>query len=241
MSDAKLEEYLDAVVETFGEGREEIETALRLISENMAKGIDPVPSQLLAVRRYLRIGGKKLVANWSWTESEAKTKSTVEPTKTLYEQAHKVRATFAQQNPGYTLGISPIRSLERQVRKWSKNSTVHSASTKLLEVAIAELAKADYPSPPTGSAVVRFAAKLKHMSVSPEPTNAAPGTSDHGRGVAVDFVVLKGSKVLADAKSSHVGKIWKGEGWDAKLAAACEGTKLQGPLPHPLEPWHWWL
>jgi hypothetical protein len=28
-------------------------------------------------------------------------------------------------------------------------------------------------------------------------------------------------------------------GWEAKLIAACAGTKLKGPLKKPYEPWHW--
>lgn len=106
-----------------------------------------------------------------------------------------------------------------------------------------ELQKVVYTEPPAGGAVAQFAAKLGNWVVSPEPSNAAPGTSDHGRGTAVDFVVMKAGKVVADTSTSpNSYAIWRGpHRWEEKLMAACKGSRLRGPLKSPDEPWHWVL
>jgi len=77
--------------------------------------------------------------------------------------------------------------------------------------------------------------------VKPEPTSAAPGTSDHGQMRAVDFVVMKNGKTIADVVSSTIIPNWRVPGWEKALIDAASTTKLKGPLPTPYEPWHWWL
>ena len=104
-----------------------------------------------------------------------------------------------------------------------------------------ELQKADYPDASGGAAVVRFMNALKGALVHPEPTSAAPGTSGHGRGTAVDFIIQRGSKTIATTSSSQIKSVWDQGGWSARLKAAVSGTKLKGPLRSPYEPWHWSL
>jgi hypothetical protein len=95
--------------------------------------------------------------------------------------------------------------------------------------------------PPTETAVQRFHAFLKGASVQPEPTSAAPGTSDHGQMRAVDFVVMKGGTIIADTTSSTIVPNWRVPGWEKALIEAAKPTKLMGPLAAPYEPWHWSL
>lgn len=236
---SKLETYLDAAAAAFA-ARHQAEQALGMIARQ-ASGPASLAARLLAMRRYLRVGPVKMQTNWSWTEAEMRARQNEEPGVTLYAEAEKVRVNFASANPGYTLTLSPPRSLERQVVLWIRNETVRIAGPRLVKSAEGELNKSAYPARPDAASTRAFSTFLKDTRVDPEPTNAAPGTSDHGRGIAVDFVVMRGSDVVADIKKAEIETRWHPGGWHQKLAEACEGTKLRGPLPNPYEPWHWWL
>ena len=115
------------------------------------------------------------------------------------------------------------------------------AGVQLLTYARKLLASEDFPSPLGHRTTRLFSDRLRRRAVHPEPTNAAPGTSDHGRGRAVDFVVKKGATTVAPISSSSIQTIWKAGGWEQKLMDACAGTRLRGPLLNPYESWHWWL
>lgn len=242
----KVRAYMMAAVGTLRGGQPEVLDALERIAAFMKRHAPErlLPTQLLAVRKYLRSKrrGANLEAVWSWTDEEIEIQKELEPTKSLYEEAAKVQANFKKANPDYHLVLSPVRSLECQIRLWGKNTTVGKAGAKLLVDMKNELSKESYDTVPDKPRLVRFFAdKLRTQNVAPEPTSAAPGTSDHGRGKAVDFVVMKGTSIVAPIRSSAVQSIWKKEGWEDKLIAACAGTKLVGPLKHPYESWHWWL
>lgn len=58
---------------------------------------------------------------------------------------------------------------------------------------------------------------------------------------AVDFVVMKGGKIIAGVESALIVPNWRQPGWERALIEATKGTWLKGPLPAPYEPWHWWL
>lgn len=136
------------------------------------------------MRKYLRSKrrGANLEAVWSWTDEEIEIQKKLEPTKSLYEEAAKVQANFKKANPDYHLVLSPVRSLESQIRLWGKNTTVGKAGAKLLVDIKAVLSEEDYPATPDDREMVRlFAEYLRTRAVAPEPTSAAPGTSDHGR------------------------------------------------------------
>lgn len=244
-SDEKVRAYMLAAVDTLRGGKTEVLDALERISAYMKRHAPGrlLATQLLAVRKYLRSKrrGANLEAIWSWTDADIDAQKKLEPTKSLYEEAAKVQANFKKANPDYHLVLSPVRSLEAQVRLWGRNSTVGEAGAKLLAEMKEVLSSDQYPAAPTTAKSFDFAEALRQKKVSPEPTNAVPGTSDHGRGKAVDFVVMKGTAIVAPIRSSAVQPIWKKEGWEDKLAAACEGTKLVGPLKHPYESWHWWM
>lgn len=240
MGDAKVRVYMQAVVDGLLEAKDEVRQALGLIGTKYARHDDPLAVQLLAVRRYLRIE-RKLGSIWTWSREEAKTRMSEEPCKTLFAEAHKVVNAFETQNPGYSLGITPIRSLEKQASLWCKNSTVHRAGQGLLKKMRKELDGPVYPEAPSALGLAWFRNSLRVAGVNPEPSSAAPGTSDHGRGTAVDFVVKRSGAIIASVETSQIETVWKPQGWHTKLAKACEPTRLKGPLKHPYEPWHWML
>ena len=186
--------------------------------------------QLLALRRYLRMGGRRVHAQWVWTAEQALQYSTSKKGNLLTVEAAKVQQAFAAANPGYSLAVSPLRNLERQVRLWNANNTVQRAAHHLMKDMIEVLAGDDYPDAPSGTAAARFQESLRSATVAPEPSSAAPGTSDHGQMRAVDFVVVRGSTIIAGTETARIGSVWKRQGWEAKLIAATAGTVLVGPL-----------
>ncbi|MDB4985354.1 MAG: hypothetical protein JWN04_532 [Myxococcaceae bacterium] len=241
MSRDKLTSYMNASVETLAGAKVEVQAALRLIREYAEARADPLPLQLLAVRRYLRMGGRAVQASWAWTPEESDRQRRGGAVSGLYDQAGKVQTNFAADNPGFTLIVSPLRSLERQVVGWNRNNTVQQAGTTLLQNMLRVLEGAAYPVAPAGESTTRFTSCLRASRVVPEPSSAAPGTSDHGQARAVDFVVTNGRRVVAGTETAHIIPFWKREGWEAKLIHATRGTLLVGPLQKPYEPWHWRL
>jgi len=242
LNETKIEAYMRAVAwMSFSKARDEVTEALHLLDTKVKPKGKALPFQLLAVRRYLRIGDSKLHANWSWTEADVRRQYGLEPTRTLYAEATKVQTKFSQANPGYRLELTPVRSLERQIGLWMDNSTVQLASAQLMTDMDRELSKPDYPDSSGGTAVSKFAGKLRSAVVTPEPTSAAPGASDHGRGTAVDFIIMQGASRIAGTAKVEIGPVWDSKGWSTKLRAAVAGTKLRGPLKAPYEPWHWYL
>lgn len=196
--------------------------------------------QLLALRRYIR-KAKDLNAQWVWSQEKIHSYEASKQFTQVRLEIEKVRKMFEGLNPGYTLGVSPIRDLKRQVRLWSGNKTVHIAGEDLEQKCLLEIAK--YPDMPDQMAVDRFRTFLGHCPVHPEPTSAAPGLSDHGQMHAIDFVVVKGHTKIADTKSATIGTDWDTAGWTRKLKDAViqSGSLFRGPLDHPREPWHYTL
>jgi hypothetical protein len=235
---AKLERYMTAIVDTFGDGQKQVKEALGLIQRNAPPTVEAQPRRLLALRRYLRMGGKQVVAQWTWTPEEAAEKMKSGPVRQLMQLAEAVQLRFAEHNHGFSLAISPLRSLERQVEKWHGNATVRDAGERLHKEMIAELEKPAYPDTVEPAALATFRTKLRTARVQPEPSSAAPGTSDHGQFAAVDFVVMRGGTPIATTSTAQIAPIWEKQGWDKKLATAINKT-LKGPLQHPYEPWHW--
>lgn len=245
MPQSKVDSYMAKVVAQAVplDCRQEVAKALSLI--DAAHLSDGKALQLLALRRYLRMERKhahSVHSHWAWTPEQAKALSTSGLAKVLMEEAAKVQKAFARSNSGYVLAMSPIRSLQRQVRRWNQNGTVQRAAKGLYEEMTKELSNEHYPEPlPTATSVAAFATVLRGARVSPEPSSAAPGTSDHGQLRAVDFVVLRGGTLIAGTETAHIQGRWKADGWERKLIAATAGTKLVGPLKMPYEPWHWRL
>jgi hypothetical protein len=74
--------------------------------------------QLLALRRHLRLQDRDHVdlhSIWPWSEEHVRQNLRAGPALDLMNEADRVQASFARNNPGYTLGLSPPRSLASQV------------------------------------------------------------------------------------------------------------------------------
>ena len=80
-----VESYMHASVAAFAAYRE-VEHALRLIARRVT-GLLSAPTQLLALRRYLRIAPIKLPRNWSWTNAELESKKAERTRKSGYAAA----------------------------------------------------------------------------------------------------------------------------------------------------------
>lgn len=238
MPDQKVYAYMDAVIDIFHPGKFHARDALACIDKHMPVGTDGQLYKLLALRRYLRVGGGVLVANWPWTTDEQNTtfRGVIAD---LRKAAKQVKATFEKANPGLTLRYTEARDLDRQCQLWVENLSVKEAGGRLLEETSRELTGSTYIPNPGPEAAERFRRWLKTRLVNPEPTNAAPGLSDHGKMQAVDFYVMEGKKKLASIRSATIEREWHATGFATKLKAATAGTCLDGPLMTPYEPWHY--
>jgi hypothetical protein len=146
LNTTKIDAYMRAAAwMSFSKARDEVTETLQLLDAKVKPNGKALPFQLLAVRRYLRIGDSRLQANWSWTEVDVRRQYGLEPTRTLYAEAAKVQTKFSAANPGYQLQLTPVRSLERQVGLWMGNSTVQLASARLMADMDRELQKPEYP------------------------------------------------------------------------------------------------
>src|SRR5262247_397001 len=112
----KLTAYYDVVANSFPAN---VREALRMIGS-------PLAVQLLALRRYIR-KAKDLQKQWVWSDERIKAYAARQP-EPLGSQIKLVREKFTELNPGYSLGISPIRNLKSQVDKWKANATVAEAA-----------------------------------------------------------------------------------------------------------------
>jgi len=231
-SNAKLLLYLGAVAATFPP---KVRGALSMIG-------DPPRVQLLALRRYIR-KAKSLDAQWVWDQEQIRAFEHGAASAHVRAEIDKVKSAFTTLNPGFTLGVSPIRNLARQVTKFKGNTSVQKAATGLEQDCLR--AMDNYPDNPDQVATQAFRTFLGQCSVQPEPTSAAPGLSDHGQMNAIDFVVVRiqGQKLIAGTTTSTIRDAWDAPGWTEKLQAAVKsaGEAFKGPLASPREPWHYVL
>jgi len=190
--DDKLKAYVD-----------EIEKELETRIQGALNGMPLMDRRVLAIRGYLRfptMGRGTIEANWAWSNDDMEEfKKTNEFTK-MKEAVADVKATFSASNSGYTLGVDPdkIRSLESQVTLWNQNPTVQrlgqELKTKLLK------ALETLPDTPDETSLKSFKKTLTETGLSASPSNATPGLSQHGQAKAFDFVVFKGSEVVAGTR-----------------------------------------
>jgi len=229
----KLKSYVDAV-------QKELETRI----QRALIGMLLMEQRVLAIRGYLRFPSMKrgsIDDNWAWSNQHMEEfKKTAEFTK-MKKAVADVKAAFAAQNAGYTLGVDPdkVRSLETQIKLWNQNHTVHKLGrelkTKLLK------ALETLPDTPDEASLKAFKKVLVEARLSGTPSNATPGLSQHGQAKAFDFVVSKGRDIVAGTVTATIQEKWENAGWTAKLKKAVQdaGGKFVGPLPAPYEPWHY--
>ena len=233
-TNAKLLLYVNAVAGTFPlTDGDKVREALRMIG-------DPPRLQLLALRRYIR-KAKSLDAQWAWDQAHILKFENGAESAPIRAEIRKVKTAFETLNPGYSLGVSPVRSLARQVDKFRGNATVNKAAVGLEQACLE--AMDDYPNTPDPEKTQQFRTYLAKCSVRPEPSSAAPGLSDHGQMHAIDFVVLRitGRKLIAGTSTATIRDMWDAPGWTEKLRAAVTsaGDAFDGPLKSPREPWHY--
>jgi hypothetical protein len=58
---------------------------------------------------------------------------------------------------------------------------------------------------------------------------------------AVDFQIMREGRIVAATEVAAVARAWEAPGWDDKLkqAIVASGTRFEGPLKSPNEPWHY--
>ncbi len=174
--------------------------------------------QILALRRYIRKRGD-LNTQWAWSETRVKQYLNSPQYTQVRTKIDLVKTKFASMNPGYSLGVSPIRDLSRQIRLWNHNKKVRTAASYLQTNCIKDIESS--PDLIDRESLNNFKSYLEHSHVNPEPTSAAPGLSDHGQMNAVDFVILQGQKQIAGTSTSSIPIVWEGsECWAQKLNVA---------------------
>ncbi len=204
--------------------------------------LDGLPRQLLALKYYLARSRRELRAKWVWSPSQAARFRKTTEFQTIAAEVEKVRAKFAELNPGYDLKVRvEIRTLAEQIANWNGTPSVAAAADGLIRacrVSLADTAFTDVPSP---TAITRFRQLLLRQRVSVVPTVAVPGLSQHGQLRAFDFVVVSGDRVIAGTETSGMRGAWDKPGWTAKLKEAVKqsGARFEGPLAVPREPWHY--
>lgn len=237
MPDAKLQQYMTAVIGSFTVGRAEIESAFELIRKLAPVGYNVQSSQLLALRRYVKLGGARVLAQWPWTVEQQHT-TYAHTIESLLQLAVQVKADFERENPGLTLGYTKARSLHRQAELWVGNDSVVLAGTAIATAAVSELTQTAYGLPPSEQNMEQFKRFLKAYQGDMDASNAAPGLSDHGQLKAVDFYVMKHGKQVAQIRRATIAVEWLHTGFAAKLKTIALANGLVGPLKKPYEPWH---
>jgi hypothetical protein len=219
-----------------------VNTAAQKLDPKVAVSINQIegaPRRLLALRGYLR-SRAALQSKWSWSAEEiARYKQTAEYKAALAE-VEKVKAKFAEQNPGYSIEVNTeVRTLEAQIASWNRTPSVTEAAEALFSSAQRELS--NYPSQPDEASLRRFQNFLSNQTLPVAPTVATPGLSQHGQLRAFDFKIRQGNQIVATTESSTIKTVWDAEGWTRKLNAAvvAASRKFAGPLAAPREPWHY--
>jgi hypothetical protein len=216
---------------------------LKLLEEerNAIERIDGEGPRLLAMRAYLRAGAD-VKSRWSWSHEQIESFKKSGEYKDALAEVEKVKARFAEENPGYALRVNPeVRSIEQQLKSWNETASVKRAADDLLTSANRELSDPTYKESPDDSDLLRFERFLRNSSTTVTPTVAAPGLSPHGQLRAFDFQITKGGELIAGTSSADAKEVWDNAGWTAKLKKAVgdASNRFDGPLSTPPEPWHY--
>ena len=210
------------------------------VAEALAR-IDGEGRRLLALRAYLR-SRAHLAERWSWTAEQVAAYEGTPEHAELQAEIERVRAAFADENPGFELWVNPqVRNLDIQLEHWNRNESVSAAAEGLLAVARAHATAPGFKRMnPAQAQRSMEQLLLAHVPV-PTPTMAAPGLSPHGQMRAIDFQVHKDGAVVAGTRTATIAEEWDGAGWSAKLESAVSAAsrRFVGPLESPREPWHY--
>ncbi len=213
--------------------------------------------RLLCLHRYIRIldkrNGKWVDDHWAFTKDDYKEWQKTDDFKLRGREIKAIQDRFTHSNKGYKLiAGSKFRPLAKQIDNWNENKSVRLNSEAYFNMALTELKKPSYcgldtfldtRNPKcTESEVTSIQSFYKFLNrdYRPKPSLmvATPGFSNHGTGLAIDFVVKKsdGTVIVSATDASK----WTSSGWAEKLASAMRGAAhFNGPLKTPNEPWHW--
>jgi hypothetical protein len=197
--------------------------------------------RLLALRSYLR-SKTRLAERWSWTADQVAAYQATPEHADLQAEVERVRATFAQDNPGFELWVNPqVRNLDIQLQNWNSNESVAAAAEALLTSARALAGSPEFRRANAAGAQRALEQFLASHVPVPTPTIAAPGLSPHGQLRAIDFQVHKDGAIVAGTRTATIAQEWDGAGWTQKLEAAVRtaSRRFVGPLETPREPWHY--
>jgi hypothetical protein len=198
--------------------------------------IPDLGARLLALRSYVR-AGSTLPGRWSWTEEEIREFEQSQEFRDAHAELDRVVAAFAQAYPGYTLYVNrQVRSLDLQIERWNENASVEAASKALL----AELKQARVPRRRKESPDW-LQRTLAEWTLAVPVTLAAPGLSAHGQARAFDFQLERDGQLVAGTETARAAQDWDAPGWTQRLQGVVRtvGSRLQGPLEQPHEPWHY--
>lgn len=215
--------------------------------------------KLLALRRYLLAGPKKIEKNWAWdAEQERDFKADRSRYDAMEQALKKVKDAFQARCAGCTLHAkTEARNYERQLELWNQNEKKNGLEEKLRVLAREELVDEHYPDDPKphDPSLHNFGEFLIKNG-SPEilggtTTNAPPGLSDHGQLTAFDFVVMKNGHLVAGTSTNkdYMRINWEQSGYAKSLKEAAEeankalkpAAMFEGPLRagRLYEPWHY--
>jgi hypothetical protein len=195
--------------------------------------------KLLALRSYVR-AGSRLAERWSWTDAEIKAFEGSPQQKALLDAVAAVAAHFAEANPGYAIyANTKVRSLDVQIRNWNSNESVGIAGAEILEAW--QQSFGTDASAYASVAPDKARAWLSGFTSSKRAGLAAPGLTEHGQALAIDFQVMKDGAIIAGADTKIIEAVWRAQGWDVKLkeSMTAAGPAFSGPLVSPDEPWHY--
>jgi hypothetical protein len=227
-SSSRVETYVDALA-----------TTLSARERSTLQQIPELERRLLALRAYVR-AGSNLDSRWSWTREEIERYTASEEYQRLLADLERVQRAFERSNPGYTLYANrEVRSLDTQIERWNSNRGVKATGTNLQTFVTTKLT--ELPRRPNADGLEMFRELLSSWRPMPVSPLAAPGLSLHGRMRAVDFQIMRGGRIVAATEVGAVAREWQATGWSNKLkqAVVTSGSRFEGPLTSPNEPWHY--
>lgn len=231
-----------------------------LNDKRMVEVLDQIPElhrRLFCLHRYVRIldkhSGNWVDDNWAFTKDEYKEWKKTDDFKLRKREIQAIQNRFKASNPGFQLiAGSKHRPLGDQIDNWKKNKSVRLNAETYIAQAKTEVRKPVYIALDTfldartpqcredEVASIRAFYDFLNQKYFPSPKLmvATPGFSNHGTGLAIDFVVKKADGTVV-VSATNADK-WTNTGWGGKLATAMRGAAhFSGPLKSPNEPWHW--
>lgn len=203
--------------------------------------IEGTHRKLLALRYYLNREGD-LKKEWTWSRTQFEQFKRTKSYRNAIAEVERVKATFAELNPGYTLSTTlEARPLEDQLNSWNTLPSVETAARSLYQQMLQSALDSSINIPPDSLDLLSFRQALRGAELPIIPTVAVPGLSQHGQLRAFDFVIKQGGTVIAGTDAGSASSRWDKAGWTKKLQEAirASSSSFSGPLRSPYEPWHY--